>query len=436
MNGVSQTSTPANPRPAIVVGIVVLAVTFGGFGVWSALAPLASAVIAPGVVKVDTNRKTVQHPEGGVVMDIQVRDGDRVEQGSVLIRLDKTRAEASVAILRSAYDSARAVESRLIAERDGEGEIDFPPELIDRASEPATAKLMSGQTGLFHARRTSLYGEVAILKQREAQLEQNITGLKAQQKAKERQSALIESELEGLIALLKKGFTERTRVLALEREAARLEGERGEILSEIARADQGIGETRMQVLQLQKDFREGVVTELRDVQTRIAEMAERVGAAQHSLSQVEIKAPADGVVVDLAVHTVGGVIQAGDRILDIVPANDRLVVEAKVQVIDIDDIQVGQLADVRLTAFKQRTTPQLNGEVRYVSADRITNERSGTAYYLARVEVTDAEVARLDGQALYPGMPADVMIKTGERTVLDYLVEPIAESMVRAWRER
>lgn len=426
---------PLNPRPAILGGLMVIVIAIGGFGTWAAIAPMASAVIAPGVVNVDSKRKTVQHLEGGIVKELLVRDGDTVQADDVLIRLDETRPRATLGIIQGRHDAARALEARLLAERAEYGEIKFPDDLQARSSENKVSEILLGQQRLFEARRSSLDGEDAILKNQIVQLKDNITGIRAQQQSKERQFSLIQEEVRSLRTLLEEGYTERPRLLALEREAARLEGERAEHISEVARAKTTIGETQLQIIQLRREFRQQVVDDLRSVQAEISDLEERLGAAKHVFDHIEIRAPTSGVVVGMEVHTVGGVIRAGDTILEIVPADDKLIIEGQVHPLDIDNIAVGQKADINFTAFKQRTTSTISGEVIYVSADRLVDQRSGTPYYLARIMVADEEVARLGDRQLHPGMPAEVMIKTGERSALQYLTQPFLDSMERAWRE-
>jgi HlyD family type I secretion membrane fusion protein len=425
-----------NAHPPIVLGLAVIVLALGGFGTWAAVAPIASAVIAAGFVTVDTSRKEVQHLEGGTVKELLVRDGDAVKAGDVLIRLDETRAKASLGILQARYDAARALRSRLLAERDEAEVIGFPEDLVAvENDDPKVRELLVGQQNLFEARRRSLEGEVEILESQVTQLHDDITGIEAQQVAKERQIVLIHEEAGSLKDLLDKGYADRPRFLALQREIARLEGERGEHVSEIARAKTRIGETRLQVIQLHSDFREQVVTELRSLQTELADLEERLSAAKHTLAHIEIRAPTDGIVVGLGVHTIGAVIQGGETLMEIVPADDKLLIEAKVKPEDIDNVVVGQDAEVRFTAFKQRTTPTVQGEIIYVSADRVVDERLGQAYYIARAAVADEQVARLGERKLQPGMPAEVMIKTGDTTALHYLAQPLLDGMNRAWRE-
>lgn len=422
-------------RPAILSGLFVLLITFGGFGTWAALVPIDGGVIAPGFFTVATNRKAVQHLDGGIVAAVIVRDGDEVRAGDILVRLDNTRARASVAILQDRLHSALAIKARLTAEQTGAAEILFPQILLDRASEQDIADILNGQQVLFQARRDSLVGETTILKQRVDQLTGKIDAIEAQKTSKTRQRALIHEELEGLRELFKKGYTERSRILALSRTAARLEGEHGEHSADIVRVEEAIGETRLQMLQAQKAFREDVVAELRDIQMQIFDLDERVGAARDLEDKLELRAPVAGTVVATAVHGIGQVIKPGETILEIVPAGDPLVIEAHVRPVDIDSVSVGQDVTVRLTAFKQRTTPTLSGRVIYVSADSLIGRQSGHAYYLARIEVPKDEARRLGNRNLLPGMPAETLIRTGGRTAMQYLLQPIADGMARAWRE-
>lgn len=426
---------PTETRRVVLAGLAVVCLTFGGFFGWAAYAELSSAVIASGTVMVDSNRKAIQHVEGGIVKDILVRNGDVVRAGALLLRLDETRARASLAILQSKLHQALASEARLLAERDRAEAVAFPAVLQNHKDDPQVADILRGQESLFEARLATLAGETEIYEQRIAQVGEQISGFRAQQQSKSRQIELIGEELEGLRILLAKGFAEKPKVLALEREAARLGGERGELIAEIAAAKTSISEAKLQILQLEKDFRERVEQELREVRAEIFDLSERVAASQFVLDHLEVRAPEDGVIVGLQVYASGQVVKAGETILELVPVDDQLIVEAKIRPFDIDNLTPGQQADVLFTAFPQRTTPRLSGSVVYVSADRFEDERSGEAYYLARVFVSDEEAARLGQHKLHPGMPADVMIKTGDRTALDYLVQPLRDSILRAWRE-
>ena len=432
----SEDTAPTGTRLIVLAGLSVVAVGFVGFFGWAAFAKLSSAVIATGTVTVDSNRKTIQHIEGGIVREIRVRNGDAVRRNQLLVRLDETRARASLAILQGKLDEALAGEARLRAERDGMDAVAFPESLLARGGEPQVADSLRGQRALFDARRATFKGEIGIYRERIAQIDKQISGLLAQQDSRARQIVLIGKELKGLRKLLAKGFARKTRVLALEREAARLDGERGEHIAEIAAAETSISQAELEILQLRKDFRENVEIELRKLRAEILDLRERITSSRFVRDHLEVRAPEDGVVVGLDVYAPGQVVQPGATILELVPVDDALIVEARVLTFDIDSLSLGLEADVIFTAFQQRTTPKLKGSVTYLSADRFEDRRSGEAYYLARISIPEQEAARLgEDQVLRPGMPADVMIKTGERTALDYLIQPIKDSVMRAWRE-
>ncbi|WP_340117785.1 HlyD family type I secretion periplasmic adaptor subunit [Pelagibius sp. 7325] len=426
---------PTSTRRVVLAGLAVIVLTFGGFFGWAATADLSSAVIASGTVMVDSNRKAIQHLEGGIVREILVRNGDAVRRGDLLLRLDETQARASLAIVQIKLDQALAAEARLLAERDGAEAIIVPDALADRVNRQHIREILRDQESLFMARRETLRGETEIYTQRIGQIEEQIAGYRAQQESKGRQMDLINEELAAKQSLLEKGYAEKPKVLALEREAARLGGERGELIAEIAAAKTSISEAKLQILQLGKDFREQVEQELRETRAQILDLRERVTAASFILNHLEVRAPEDAIVVGLQVYAQGQVVRPGQAVLELVPVGDQLIVEAKIRPVDIDNLFAGQEADVVFTAFPQRTTPRLLGSVIYISADRFEDERSGEAYYLARVVVPDNEAARLGDHKLQPGMPADVMIKTGERTPLDYLVQPLRDSIMKAWRE-
>lgn len=416
-------------------GAIVIALIFGGLGGWGATAPLSGAVVAPGSVIVDTNAKAIQHLEGGIVGEIRVRDGDAVEAGSVLIALDETQPRATLQILRASLDEELAKEARLKAERDGAETLTFATALLERANDPEIQALLDGQTGIFEARRRTRDGTTQILEERVGQLLEEIVGLRAQQASVEKQSEFIAEELKGLMQLYERGQTTLPRILALQREEARLEGQKGSLIASIAQAERSIGETQLQVLQQDKAFQEEVVAELRDVQASTAELRERLVAAEDTLTRATITAPVSGKVVRLAVHAPGAVIRPGDTVLEIVPTDDRLLVEVQVAPQDIDNVGLGQPANVRFTAFKQRTTPTVEGSVTYVSPDSMTDERTGLSYFLARIDVPEESLVDVSEEPMQPGMPAEAMIRTGERTAIDYLTQPIIESMNRAWRE-
>jgi len=422
-------------RQTILAGAALLGLTFGGAGLWAATAPLDSAAIAPGVVVVSSNNKQIQHLEGGIVQSLQVAEGERVTAGDVLLVLDPTRARSQVDILRGQLDALLATEARLLAERDGLGAPRYPAPLADRATQADVQAIMAGQNNLFEARRLALEGQTTILQRRKAQAEEQIGGLTAQKQSQDRQIALIEDELKGLRELHTKGYAPKTRILALEREASRLLGERGERLGEIARVQQVIGETELQILQLRTNFLEQVATDLRETQTQLYDVRERLRAAEDVLARTVIRAPNAGTVVGLTVHTVGGVVPPGQTLAQVVPDQDELVIEARLQVTDIDAVRPGQEADIKFSAFKQATTPGVLGRVNTISADRMEDERTGMPYYAVRITVPEEERKRLDGLELLPGMPADAFIQTGEQTALQYLVKPLTAVIDRAFRE-
>jgi len=429
-------SAPANPRAWIVTGMLTIVIAFGGFGTWAALASLDSAAIAPGVVVVESDRKSIQHLEGGLVREILVRDGDIVARGDLLIRLENTQSKAIYDIVRGELDAARAEVARLVAERDGQEEITFSDELLARSDVPKVGEALQGQRHLFAARRTSLEGQVAILEQSVAQFREEITGLKSEQAAREEQLAILKDELRGLRKLLKQGSVPRNEVLAYQRKIAALGGEKGRFMANVSRAEQGIGEAKLRISQLEKSTREEVVEKMREVQGRIFGLEERLVAAEDVLGRTEIRAPTAGVVMGMQVHTTGGVVTPAQEILQVVPVGDRLVIEAQINPIDIDDVAVGQQATVRLTAFKLRSTPIIVGILVNISADRLVDEYSGTPYYLARIEVSKEELQTLGDLVLQPGMPVEALIKTGARTALGYMLSPLTDNLARAFKEK
>lgn len=430
-----ETDSKPNLRGMVIVGFAITGAFFGLFGGWAAFAPLESAAIAPGIVSVDTNRKTIQHLEGGIVGEIRVREGAAVKAGQVLIRLDEIQPRASLELLLGRLMAAKALEARLIAERDDESGIEIPDELLSRGDDPKIAKIIHGQSRIFESRNAAINGQVAILGRRQAQLGEEINGLKNQIKAEEKQLALIGEEIADVEGLIRKGLARKPRLLSLKREAAEIEGSKGKNQAAVARSRQQIDETRLRIAELRTNRVNEVVQELREVQTELFDLTERMGAARDVLSRTEIRAPLDGTVVNLRVHTTGGVIAPGEPLLDIVPSDEPLVIEARVDPNDIDIVHPGLFAQVRLSAFSSRTMVPIDGRVVWVSADSLTDERTGQSYYLARVELTGDLAKVLEGASLYPGMAAEVMVVTGARTTLEYLVRPIAQSLNRAFRE-
>lgn len=423
-------------RWPIIAGLLVILLAFGGVGSWAAFAPLQSAVVAPGTVVVESSSKSVQHLEGGIVKEVLVRDGDLVEAGQILVRLQEVQAQASSSVVSNQLAAAQALEARLVAERDDLPEVVFPEDLLARAEvDPEVAEIVVAQRRQFDERRKSIEGQVNILSARIGQSLQEIEGLKVQKASKERQVAIFAEELKGLRELFEKGYTPRTRILAMEREVASLEGDIGAAVSGIARAQKSIGEANLQIEQTRQRFREEVVGQLREVQVQLSDLREKLTVASDVLERTVIQAPQTGFVQKLSVHTVGGVIRPGEELMQIVPQDGRLVIEAHLSPMDIDQVQVGHSAEARFSAFHTQEIPTIQGVVTVVSADRLTDERTGVPYYLSRIEVSDEELAKIGDRRLIPGMPADVVITTGERTALDYFLKPIEQFSMRAMKE-
>jgi HlyD family secretion protein len=419
-----------------------MAVAIGGVGTWAATTHIAGAVIASGTLVVESNVKKVQHNSGGIVGEILVKEGDQVQAGQVIIRLDDTLTRATLGIVQSQLDVFTAREARLVAERDLEEAVTFPEALTNRRDERTVAMALNGEQKLFEARRISRQGQRSQLGERVSQTENEIRGLTAQQQAKEKEIALIAEELVGVSDLFKRNLVSIVRYMALQRDQAKLEGERGQFVAEIARARAKIAETEIQLLQLDQEFRTEVLKELREAQARIAELQERVNAAQDELRRVDIRAPQTGFVHQLAVHTVGGVVGRGETIMQIVPRADDLIIEAKVAPQDVDQVTIGAKVHVRIMAGNRRTMPDLDGVVKHISAD-LTRDQQQTAtgpvsqaYYLVRIGLADSELKRIGDLQLVPGMPAESYIRTDNRTPLDYLVKPLTEQIARTFRER
>ena len=420
----------------LVAGITVVLMLVGGVGGWAATTELSGALIAPGSVVVDSNVKKVQHPTGGVVGEVRVRDGDRVRAGDVVVRLDETVTRANLAIVSKGLIELRARKARLEAERDSAESIKFPGELLDRDGDPDAFAAMASERKLFDLRRTARLGQKSQLRQRIAQLQEEIGGLTAQQTAKAKEIALIERELAGVRELFQKNLIQINRLTSLEREATRLEGERGQLIAAVAQSRGKISEHELQMLQIDQELSSEVARELRDVDGKIGEFVERKVTAEDQLRRIEIRAPQDGTVFQSNVHTVGGVIAAGDTIMMVVPDAETLTVEAKVNPQDIDQLYLGQKTLLRFTTFNQRTTPEIYGTVTRISADITTDARTGTSHYTIRLRMTPQEIAKLGDVRLVPGMPVEAFVQTGQRTVMSYLTKPLFDQLTRAFREK
>lgn len=422
-------------RRYLFAGVATCVLLVGGAGSLAAMTELSGAVIAAGTLVVDSNVKKVQHRTGGVIGEIHVREGDRVKAGEVLVRLDATITRANLAIVTKGLDELEARLARLEAERDGTPDIQFPDTLVSRKSDKVIARIMAGEQSLFDFRREARTGQKAQLNERIAQLAEETSGLTEQRNAKRREIELIGTELEGIRKLWEKKYVSIDRITALERDAVRLEGEHGHLTASIAQAKGRSAEIALQIIQIDQDLRSEVAAELREVQGKISEFVERKVAAADELKRVDIRSPQDGIVHQLAVHTIGGVISAGEPILFIVPVSDDLRVEARISPQDIDQVTLGQRAVLRLSAFNQQTTPELTGVLTKISADLTVDERSGLGFYIARVALPAAEVAKLNGLSLAPGMPAEVFFPTANRTMLSYLIKPLSDQIERAFRE-
>lgn len=436
----SQARKPPAPmsvaiRHYLIIGFVLVAAMVGGVGGWAAFANITSAVIAHGVVVVESRVKKVQHRDGGIVGEIHVEDGDEVKAGDLLVRMDETLVKANLGVIMQQLITYEARLARLEAERDGTDTITFPDWLESQRANPDITKVLDGETTLFKARRQAILGQTEQLQERIKQSAEQIQGLEVQQKAKEDEIALINQELTGLEALYAKGQVPITRVIANKRERTRLEGERGALISQAAITKGRISETELQILQVDRDFREEVLKDLRDTQAQVAGLSERRIAAEEQLSRTEVRAPQAGFVHELAVHTIGGVVTPGETLMQIVPEKDALVVEARVSPTDIDQVHIGQQAFITFSAFSQRTTPQLDGHVISISPDLIQDPKTGLSYFTARVAPDPGQIARLGDLKLLPGMPAEVFIRSGERTVMTFLLKPLADQIRHTFRE-
>ena len=429
-------STDSSLRRFQLAGYLSVAVAVGGFGVWAVTTQLNGAVIASGIVVAETNAKRVQQKDGGVVKRILVRDGDRVTEGQDLVILDDTETRAELGIIDALLVEEQAKKARLEAQRDDVDTVKFPAELEGRRDDPAIAAVLTGQQKLFEARRAAVKGKIDQLNQQVGQVGEQVEGLAAQIAAKEKQISLIRDELDDLLGLLKQGLVQKSRVLAMEREQARLEGERGELIGQRAAALSKGSEIKMQILQIGEEVLSQTLTELRDASGRISELSERRNAARARLDRMVVKAPITGRVYQLMVHTEGGVITPAEPLMMLAPEKDDLVLQTHVSPQNIEQVHEGQIARVRFPAFNSRTTPEILAEVISVAADttRVSNEVP--PFYDVRLKISETEIARLGDSKLKHGMPAEAFIQTGARSPLSYLMKPMLDQIAHAWRER
>ena len=419
----------------VLLGLSVSALLVGGVGVWAAKTTLAGAVIAAGTVVVESNVKKVQHQEGGIVGEILVREGDRVKAGEVVLRLDGTMTHANLQIISKQLDRVVARQARLDAERLGLAEMKLPERLGERTDEPEMAVLAAAERALFESRSNSLASQKAQLETRSGQLERQIEGLKAQHQSVEKSLTLVRHDLIAIEGLHEKKIVSMERLTNLRLEVSRLEGEGGRLVAAIAEIEGKISETRLQILTLEEEMRKEATTDLREAEGEEAELVERKIVAEDQLARVDVRAPQSGIVQELAVHTVGGVIGAGETIMLIVPAADGLVVDARIAPASIDDVEPGQPVSIRFSAFDANTTPECKGTLKRVSADLIKDVEAQQAYFIARVAINDEKACLRGARRLLPGMPAEVHIQTGERSVWSYLVKPLSDQFSRAFRE-
>ncbi len=418
------------------VGLIVLVVFVGGFLGWATFVPLESGAVASGKIVVDTNRKTVQHLEGGIVNAIFVKDGSKVKAGDKLIQLDQTQTEANLKLLKEQTNLLLARKAALEATRDKLDHVVFPQRLIEQENDPEVKLEMKNEVDLFESRKNTLADGIDTIRVKIDQIKNEIVSLQAQVKSNGDQLALVNEELKSWEALEKTNYIDKPKVLSLKRDATKLEGDKNEQLALIARAEQRISEAQLEITNLIDTKENEVLKQLEETQFNLVTNLEKETAAQDVLTRSTITAPQEGTVLNLKVHTIGGVIAPREPLMDIVPEQDKLVIEAKINPLNINVVRPGLLARVRLSAYKQRTTPALDGVVEWVSADIEQEERSNEMYYLARISVDASQLKLLPDVTLYPGMPVQVLIIVDKRTPLEYFLKPITDSFNRAFREQ
>lgn len=429
-------TTPSSMRLVLLAGVAIVALFFGGFGSWAVTAPLNSAVVAQAVVKVEGNRKSVQHLEGGIVKELRVKEGSRVQAGDVLIVLDDTQAKAEYEVYSQQYAVLRATEVRLLAEIAGSNAIVMPPELAARHNDPYVQDIWSGQVKQFMSRLAAIEGQRSVIREKINQLRSQIVGAEAQVKSFTDQIDSVKNEAASIAPLVERNLLPRPRLLQLQRTAFGLEGQIADATAAIAKFKQAVAEQELQIAQLDNDRMADATKDLRETEGRLLEVIPKRMGAEAVLSRMEIRSPYTGRVVGLNVFSIGAVINHGDKILDIVPEQEMLTVEAQVPVEDISEVHPEMHAQVHLTAYKQRIVPTVGGEVVEVSADRLTDPKTNQPYYTILVKLDEEELAKLPQVRLYPGMPAIVMVPTQERTAFDYVVGPLLMSFNQAFRQK
>ena len=424
----------SDDRPIRRLGYAIIISIFGFFGGWAILAPLGSAALAPGTVTVEGYRKTVQHLEGGIVKAIYVHDGDTVEKGQILVELEDTSSRAQLETLRGQLFSALAREARLTAERDGKPAVVYPEELINNDTDPRVQENMRVQDQFFTVRKHTREGEIDILQEQRSELANKIVGLKAQRTSRNSLARSLDQDLTDFRAMLKEGYVEKQKVTELERRLAEARGDEGDFTANIATTQTQISEVSLKILQIEKEFQREVIDELSKVQAELSELREKTQWLADTVTRTIIKAPEGGMVIGLTVHTLGAVIPPGGHLLDIVPQEENLVIEAQVSPLDIDRVHIGQSTEIRFSAFKSAKTPKIGGKLVTLSADRLTDEKNQISYYLARVAVDKNGLKDLEQEnlILLPGMPAEVLINTGDRTFFEYIMQPLTNIFARS----
>ncbi|NRP46001.1 MULTISPECIES: HlyD family type I secretion periplasmic adaptor subunit [unclassified Marinobacterium] len=414
------------------IGFVILFVCFGLFGSWAYLAPIDGAAYAPGTVVVKSYRKTVQHLEGGIIKSLLVKEGDLVQAGDELIILDDTQYKAELGIVTGQVISLEATKARLQAERDQSQAISYPDKLLSQKNDTRVNEAIRNEQAVFEARKASRLGEVSVFEQRLAQIDEQITGINVRITSRKDLKKSYDDEIRELKSLLNDGFVDIQRIREIERRSAEVASEISDLKSNAALSKVKRSETELQILQLEKNFRTEVVDQLSQIEAKLFDLSERERALVARLERTIIRAPESGMVLGMQVHTIGGVVQSGAPILEIVPRNAELIVEAQVSPIDIDRVNEGLEVDVRFSAFNSQTTPVIYGKVNHLSADSLINKETGIPYYLAKIDIPSTELAKLGNKTLLPGMPADALIKTGERTLVTYLLRPATDALARS----
>ncbi len=427
---------PTNDRAFLIAGYATVGILFGGLGTWAAVANVSSAAVAPGLVSVETNRKAVQHYEGGIVDDILVRENQRVSQGDVLVRLRPTQATANAEIFVRQLDATLALEARLAAERDQLPSIIFPQRLLDRRGAEGVQRIMDDQVTQFKERRGSVDSQIQILQARIDQTSKEIQGLEAQEVAVRRQLDSLQEEVDRVRPVAEKGFFPFNRLMAMERDISNMTGRQGQLKADISKAHEVISETRLQIIQIRQKFSEDVLQRLQETRAQIGDLEEKSRVAQDVLQRIDVRASQAGVVQNIKVHTQGGVIRAGDTIMEIVPIGDTLNIQARVSPLDINYVVPGLEAEVKFPSFRSRNLPLMFGSVKTVGADALFDEASKQSYYLAIIEVRQDTIPEFYRERMTAGMPADVMINLGDRTVLDYLTSPLVDGLAKSFREK